>query len=111
MSMNDILFNAHCRIIEPLLDASGTDRLSRKPRDVRHDPQRCSFRQMSMTQQASVLGGIAPHTYTLRLQSKLNIKAGWRVLVMIDGEDEWKEYEVKAVRKGFCLNLQVEGVQ
>lgn len=109
--MSEALYNAYCRLIEPVADDAGTDRLSRVKRDVRHEPRRCSFRQMSMTQQASVLGAVSPNTYTMRLQSRLPIKAGWRVSVMLDGEDEWKEFDIKGVRKGFCMNLQVEGVQ
>lgn len=109
--MSEALHNAYCRLIEPVNDAIGTDRLSRSSREVRHEPRRCSFRQMSMTQQASVLGAVSPNTYTMRLQSRLPIKTGWRVSVMLDGEDEWKEFDIKGVRKGFCMNLQVEGVQ
>lgn len=105
--MTTALYNATCKLIEPV---SKTTNLQKSHSERKHNPQRCSFRQMSMTQQASVMGSISPNTFTVRLQTKLPVKTGWRLLVTLDGDEEEKQYEVTMVRNGFCMNLQVAGV-
>ena len=106
-----MIFNATCRIIEPVQQDSQDDYLQRDHSETTHPDQRCSLRQTTRGSEATVLGGMSLNSYSCRLQTALPVAADWRLQAQLDGEPGWREYTVRRVGDlGFYKLLSVERV-
>ena len=106
-----MIFNATCKIIEPVQQDSQDDHLQREHTETTHPEQRCSLRQTSRGQEATVLGGMSLNSYSCRLQTALPVAADWRLEARQDGEDTWRDYTVRRVGNlGFYKLLSVEAI-
>jgi len=105
-----MIFNATCRIIEPVQQDSQDDYLQRDHNETTHAEQRCSLRQTTRSSEATVLGALSLNSYSCRLQTALPVAADWRLKIRKDGED-WRDYTVRRVGDlGFYKLLSVERV-
>ncbi len=104
------MYNADCRIAEPISAETGTDDLQRERSERLRPVQRCSLRRMSLRQEVAALGRVGVGTYVCRLQSDLDIGPGWRVHARIDGEKDWHYYVVLRAARTYHWNLTVERV-
>lgn len=88
------MYNADCILLVPREAVDDDDEYQRVRDEALDTTIRCSLRQMSMRQEATVLGQVAARVYRCRLQTRREIQPGWRLRVRVDGSD-WHEYEVK----------------
>lgn len=102
------LYNATCRIIEPVQTASGTDDLEREHSTQMHGERRCSLRQMTLHQEATVLGGAALGAWRCRLHSPVAIQPGWRIEARLDGQAAWMNFVVRRVAATLHTDLMLE---
>ena len=106
-----MIFNATCRIIEPVQQDSQDDHLQRDHNETTHPEQRCSLRQTTRGSEATVLGTMSLNSYSCRLQTALPVAADWRLKIRKDGDDDWRHYTVRRVGDvGFYKLLSAERV-
>jgi len=108
----DGLYNATARIIKPISTPTGPEDLERQhDRDELRPTLRCSLRQMTRKQEATVLGDLATAAYVCRLRTAEVISVGWQLSILQDGDREWVTYYVREARRaglGAAWNLLVE---
>ena len=103
------LTNASAVLLEPVGSYTTTGSLQRTHREKRHEAKRCSLRALSVTRAIGALGKIALNAWTLRLQTSVAVKPGWRVEATVDGETEPTTYVVQKVTRGLHVTLTLEG--
>jgi hypothetical protein len=88
------VYNADAILLVPREAQDNDDEYQRVRDEALDTTIRCSLRQMSMRQEATVLGQVATKVYRCRLQSAEDIQPGWRLRARVDGAD-WHEYVVR----------------
>jgi len=100
-------YNATCRIVEPFSGPNAD--LSRVHGEDEGEEVRCSMRKRTMGQEANVFGEGLVNAWVCRVQTKKNVTSGWRVSVRLDGENEFRSYEVRRVARIGHTILFLEG--
>lgn len=97
--MTDPLYNGTCRLRVPSVAGSGSDGLARTRHDDTEPAIRCSLRQLTRREEATVLGAVGMQAYILRLVTTQRPAPGWQVEVRRDGDTEWLTYTVREARQ------------
>jgi len=101
------VYNADAILLIPREAVDADDDYRRVRDEVTEQPLRCSLRQMTMRQEATVLGQVATRVYRCRLQTLEDVQPGWRLKVRVDGS-YWREYEVKRAARHHHVDLLLE---